>query len=183
MSGPHVEIRAATDDDRYAIRALYRAAFPPRENSQVGALAADLLSASPESGVFSLVAEADRGLVGHVAFSPVHVAGGGADDWLGYIMAPLAVEPREQKQGIGAALIEAGVLALETQGANLLFVYGDPAYYGRFEFSADAAAGYRPPHALEYPFGWQARVLGGAPQAAADVALTCVAALDDPALW
>jgi putative acetyltransferase len=180
MSEP---IRVATHDDRYAIRALYRAAFPAAENRRIAKLAADLLAAPPETGIISLIAETDKGLSGHVAFSPVSRETAATDDCLGYIMAPLAVAPEQQKRGVGAALISAGVRQLEEQGVNLLFVYGDPAYYGKFDFDADAAVGYRPPFALEYPFGWQLRVLGEATPENAAVTLTCVDALNDPALW
>ena len=40
-------------------------------------------------------------------------------------------------------------------GVDILFVYGDPKYYSRFGFSADAAVRYIPPYRLQYPFGWQ----------------------------
>ena len=44
-------------------------------------------------------------------------------------------------------------------GVNVVFVYGDPKYYGKFGFSAEVASAYSPPYELQYPFGWQAVAL------------------------
>ena len=57
----------------------------------------------------------------------------------GYGLAPLAVAPACQKQGIGAALVRQGFTELQALGARGCVVLGDPAYYGRFGFKADPA--------------------------------------------
>lgn len=64
-----------------------------------------------------------------------------------------------------------------------MFVYGDPAYYGRFGFGTAAGAHFVPPFALEHPFGWQARGLREHGATGQTFRLTCVKALCDPALW
>lgn len=79
----------------------------------------------------SLVAEADGQIVGHVAFSSV-VVGDGTENWYG--LGPVAVLPEWQRQGIGQALIERGLVELRTGGAEGCVVLGDPGYYGRFGF-------------------------------------------------
>lgn len=68
-------------------------------------------------------------------------------------------------------------------GVNIVFVYGDPKYYGRFGFSADAAHQYTTPYKLQYPFGWQAILLKAVDIEKSHVAITCVTALGDPKLW
>ncbi|MBO6520543.1 MAG: N-acetyltransferase [Rhodospirillales bacterium] len=80
----------------------------------------------------SLVADVDGEVAGHIAFSPVTVAGA-AGDWLG--LGPLAVDPARQRQGIGTALVEAGLVRLRTRGHGGCVVFGDPAYYRRFGFA------------------------------------------------
>jgi putative acetyltransferase len=132
-----------------------------------------------EHAILSLVAEAGGEVIGHVAFSPVSLDHG--KDWSGYILAPLAVTPAHQGKRLGTALVDSGIRRLAD--ADVLFVYGDPDYYGRFGFDAATAATYQPPHVLEYPFGWQALRLGSRSQAAANGALRCVEPLNDPALW
>lgn len=81
----------------------------------------------------SLVAEED-GVVGHVAFSPVSV-GEVAGSWYG--LGPVSVAPDRQGQGVGKALITAGLDQLRQIGAGGCVVLGDPAYYQRFGFRAD----------------------------------------------
>ena len=79
----------------------------------------------------SLVAEEDGRVVGHVAFSPVTIAGRHCD-WYG--LGPVSVLPKCQRQGIGKALIEAGLHRLRTCGAEGCVLVGDPGYYERFGF-------------------------------------------------
>jgi putative acetyltransferase len=174
-------IRAATSLDREDIRGVYLRAFPEGENQLVATLAANLLDEETDPETIALVAEMGGGVVGHIAFSPVMAATD--KNWLGYILAPLGVAPEYHKVGIGSKLIESGIELLAEKMANVLFVYGDPKYYGRFGFSAEAATRFMPPYELKHPFGWQARVLheGGLHDRA--VRLSCVRSLRDPALW
>lgn len=174
-------IRVATSLDREGIRGVYLCAFPEGENQLVARLAANLLNEETDPETIALVAEVGGEVVGHIAFSPVT-----ADtkmNWLGYILAPLGVKPEYHKVGIGSKLVESGIEQLSRKMADVVFVYGDPKYYGRFGFSAEAAAQFIPPYELKYPFGWQARVLheGGSDDQA--VKLSCVLSLRDPALW
>ena len=79
--------------------------------------------------------------------------------------------------------MENGIEQLANNGANVLLVYGDPKYYGKFGFKPETAAHYLPPYELQYPFGWQAIVLrNGVPHERA-VKISCVAPLRDPELW
>lgn len=174
-------IRDAVPADGNGIRSVYLRAFPEGENQAVATLAVNLLLEGAEPGTFALVAEVDGDIVGHVAFSPVVAAG--RTGWTGYILAPLGVVPGHQKTGIGSQLVERGVELLSRHMANAILVYGDPKYYGRFGFSAEAALRFVAPYELTYPFGWQARVLrdGGPPDGVAS--LSCVPSLRNPALW
>ena len=79
----------------------------------------------------SLVAEQVGQLVGHIAFSPVAITDGSLH-WYG--LAPIAVEPRVQRAGIGSALIEAGLSELRGLGAAGCVVLGEPDFYRRFGF-------------------------------------------------
>lgn len=83
----------------------------------------------------SLVAVMDDAVVGHIAFSPVTFADA-SPEISAYGLAPLAVSPEYQNQGIGTALVRAGLELLEQAGANIIVVLGDPAYYSRFGFQA-----------------------------------------------
>lgn len=79
----------------------------------------------------SLVAEIDRQIVGHIAFSPVTISDG-TTDWYG--LGPISVLPDYQRQGIGKALINEGLSLLKNKGAQGCALVGDPSYYQRFGF-------------------------------------------------
>lgn len=133
-------IRAETASDSTVIRSVTEAAFLGAEHSSgtEGAIVDALRDAGALT--LSLVAEQDGAMVGHVAFSPVRI--GGRDlGWFG--LGPVSVLPSLQRGGIGKTLIEAGLEQLRQRGASGCVVLGDPAYYGRFGFTAD--------HELHYP--------------------------------
>ncbi|MVA34115.1 GNAT family N-acetyltransferase [Agrobacterium vitis] len=86
--------------------------------------AADALS-------ISLVAVADRDVVGHLAFSSVTIDGVHSG-WFG--LGPVSVLPDRQGQGIGSGLIENGLSRLKRWGAKGCVVLGAPSLYRRFGF-------------------------------------------------
>lgn len=176
-----MDIRVATSFDTDAIRGVYLSAFPLGEREFVSELAIKMLSEETSSQTNSLVAETEGAVIGHVAFSPVIMDNKGKLQ--GYILSPLGVHPDYQKRGIGSKLIKSGMQQLSTMGVNILFVYGDPQFYNRFGFSADAAVPYTPPFQLQYPFGWQAIVLHECSIENSPIRLACVSSLCDPRLW
>lgn len=176
-----MRIRIATRQDADAVRSVHLAAFPEGEGEIISKLAVDLLSEETTPLTVSLVADADGVAVGHVAFSPVAIDS--TVSIQGYILAPLAVKPDHQKRRIGSLLVESGMQRLSDMRVGILFVYGDPKYYGRFGFSVEAAEGYVPPYALRYPFGWQGIVLRDSGAEGSPARISCVTSLSDPALW
>ena len=176
-----ISIRNATKADSGTIREVHLRAFPEAEAELVATLAVDLLGETTSPETISLVAEIDGSVAGHIAFSPVSVDARG--QFTGYILGPLGIKPEYQKRRIGSKLIEAGLARLSEEGVDLVFVYGDPAYYTRFGFRAETAARYLPPYPLQYPFGWQAQALSGEGPTGQTVKISCVASLRDPALW
>ena len=77
-------------------------------------------------------------MVGHILFShlPIVAASGVI---AGAALAPVAVLPPFQRQGIGSALIHAGLRDCAELGSEAVVVLGHPAYYPRFGFSATLA--------------------------------------------
>jgi|SRR6056297_681890 len=176
-----MNIRIATSRDQAAVKAVHIAAFPEDEGETVAQLAADLLAEKAAAETLSLAYEDDGSVVGHIAFSPVFLED--SDGFSGYILAPLGVSPQCQKGGVGKKLVEHGLRRLSEIGVNVVFVYGDPDYYGRFGFRADAASRYNAPYPLQYPFGWQALVLDEPAVAGSAVTISCVESLSDPGFW
>ena len=176
-----MHIRVATSLDIEAIREVHLCAFSKGEKQEVSALAVELLREDANPSTISLVAEAGGAVVGHVAFSPVTINDN--ESWIGYILSPLGVKPEYQKRQIGSNLITSGIERLSKKGVNVVFVYGDPQYYGKFGFTVEAASRYSPPYELQYPFGWQAISLNKNVFITEPVELSCVAPLNDPDLW
>lgn len=174
-------IRAATKLDRDNIRQVHLRAFSGDEAQVVATLASNLLSEETSPETLAWVAEIDGTVVGHIAFSPVTFDT--HKTLKGYILAPLGVMPEYQKRSIGSDLITVGIEQLSKQGINVLFVYGDPKYYGKFGFKATTATHYLPPYELQYPFGWLAIAINAERSAERTVKISCVMSLRDPALW
>jgi putative acetyltransferase len=133
-SAMQVAIRDEGAADVAAIRDLTAAAFAPMAFSDGTEPA--IIDALRDTGdlVLSLVAEAEGAVVGHVAFSPVRI-GGVHGGWFG--LGPIAVLPGLQRQGIGRALIAAGLARLRDWGAQGCALIGDPGYYGQMGFRSD----------------------------------------------
>lgn len=176
-----MKIRSATRDDEDAVRSVHLSAFPEREGKIISKLAVDLLFEKTAPPVISLVSEVDGIVVGHVSLSPVWMRD--TRELLGYILAPLAVCPGYQKRGIASQLIRSGIGRLSETGSDILLVYGDPGFYGRFGFSVDAAQCYTPPYQLQYSFGWQGMALGDFEARTTAVRISCVSSLRNPAFW
>ncbi|MEM9618944.1 MAG: N-acetyltransferase [Pseudomonadota bacterium] len=143
----NLKIRESRPNDVALIEKLYPDAFPDEDLLPV---VRELLKEAPS--VLSLVGIADKVLAGHVIFTPCSIAG--RDDKVA-LLAPLAVAPAWQRQGVGDAIVKTGLQRLENAGVAHVFVLGDPAYYGRFGFAPDESVA--PPYPLpeEWRSAWQ----------------------------
>jgi putative acetyltransferase len=87
----------------------------------------------------SLVAE-DDGVVGHILFTPVVIESAGRQVH-GMGLAPMAVLPDRQRQGVGSRLVKQGLDILRERGCPFVVVIGHPEYYPRFGFSPASGHG------------------------------------------
>lgn len=131
MSAPDVLIRNEAPKDYAVISDVTERSFRPlgfdtlNEPFVIEALrAAGALSVS-------LVAEFDSRVIGHIAFSPASISDG-TPGW--YALGPVSVLPEYQRQGIGRALIWAGLERLKSIGARGCCLVGHPEYYGKVGF-------------------------------------------------
>ncbi len=123
--------------DAASVRALLVKAFG-------GALEAELVERLRRDGdiVLSLVAtDSHDAVVGYVAFARLVVDSEGRRiPAIGLV--PLAVRPDLQRCGIGRLLVQNGLERLRDRAEGILFVLGDPAYYGRFGFDVVGARAF-----------------------------------------
>jgi putative acetyltransferase len=83
--------------------------------------------------LLSLVAEDGNRVVGHILFSPAVIDGSGRKiEGMG--LAPMAVLPDRQRQGIGSDLVKRGLEILRDRGCPFVIVLGHPGFYPRFGF-------------------------------------------------
>jgi putative acetyltransferase len=91
----------------------------------------------------SLVATVDDRIVGHILFSLIELVG--SETWQVLGLAPLAVHPTFQKQGIGSALVRVGLEQAEAMPYPLAIVLGHPPFYTRFGFVPSTQYGITSP--------------------------------------
>jgi len=173
-------IRNSKSNDESDILNIHLSAFGETEGKEVAELASNLLHESTEYSILSFVSEDNGSLIGHVIFSEVRFLNCALN---AYILALLAVIPNYQKRKVGSSLIEHGINILSSKGVEIVFVYGDPAYYSRFGFSTDHSKLFVPPYKLQYSFGWQIKQLKGCILPSAPISLLCVQSLMKPELW
>ncbi len=104
-----------------------------------------------EGLTFSAVARVDGRVVGHVAYSPLSLGGLAVDPPV-LALAPVAVLPDMQRQGIGSKLVRWSLEELRRRMIPGVIVLGEPEFYGRFGFVAATAFSIRCP--FEVPAGY-----------------------------
>lgn len=92
--------------------------------------------------ILSLVAEVDHKIVGHIFFSPVKIDER-PEIAHGMGLAPMAVLPGYQEQGIGMQLIREGIRMLKEQGVPFIVVLGHAAYYPKSGFEPASKHGLK----------------------------------------
>ncbi|HEY4761134.1 MAG TPA: N-acetyltransferase [Thermoguttaceae bacterium] len=131
--------RKENEKDISAIHSLIKAAFGQKNE-------ADLVDALRKAGALTLSAVAVQNceIVGHIAFSPVTIES--SDKSFDALrLAPMAVRPDCQRQGIGTGLIRWSLDECRRMGHGVVIVLGHPEYYSRFGFTSAAARGIQCP--------------------------------------
>jgi predicted N-acetyltransferase YhbS len=177
-----MDIRLSSPDDESLIRGVHEAAFGPEQGPEIADLAVALLYDPTAQPLLSLFSCGGDRPTGHVLFTRVRV---GQDAVPGQILAPLAVLPSLQNQGIGTRLVEHGLELLREEGCRLVFTLGDPAYYRRFGFQPAGRLGFEAPYPIpdEHADAWMVLELVEGTLGRVRGLVHCANALNDPRHW
>ena len=136
-------IREALNLDLDNVLSVERAAFGSDEEAN---LVRDLIGDTSAKPIVSLLAIQDDQAVGHILFTKARLEP--ETPLLISILAPLAVVPDSQKQGIGGKLIEYGLQVLSESMVDLVFVLGHPGYYPSYGFKPAGNLGFNAPYPI-----------------------------------
>ncbi|MGD9658615.1 MAG: GNAT family N-acetyltransferase [Methylocystis sp.] len=128
-------LREESAEDHPAIRELLTAAF---ERSGE----AELVDALRKEGdlVFGCVAAEDDLIVGYAALSRMRAP------FPALGLGPVAVAAAHRRRGVASALARWSLARAQKERWRAIFVLGDGAFYGRFGFRAELAAGFGSPY-------------------------------------
>ncbi|GAA4229944.1 GNAT family N-acetyltransferase [Sagittula marina] len=138
---------------------FFQEVFSASEGSAAGAVIGDLVHdllelTDGEVHVFRSFRE--RNLIAACLFSPLRFP---EDPRRVVLLSPVAVEPEEQRTGVGTAMLRDALSAVHSEGADVAVTYGDPAFYHRVGFEPITTENVQPPQALSMPHGWLGQVL------------------------
>jgi putative acetyltransferase len=139
MASTDIVVRTERLADQAAVGEIHRLAFRrPNEAKLVEAL-----RRSPGYiPKLSLIADRDGRVVGHILFTRVQITDANRQTPT-LSLAPMAVLPEYQRQGIGSALVRSGLEAARKLGHRHVVVLGHPEYYPRFSFVVASVKGLR----------------------------------------
>ena len=180
-----MKIRESVESDLTRVLSVQLQAFGEKEGHEVAGLVDDLLKDPTAKPALSLVAIENNQVVGYILFTHSNVIDA-IKPVSSVILAPLAVIPDRQNQGVGSQLIEQGLKKLSKSGVEMVFVLGHPEYYPRHGFKHAGDLGFR----ATYPIpeknanAWMVKELAvGSIAKAGGGKVLCAKAMDKPEYW
>jgi putative acetyltransferase len=132
-----IRVREENPEDHDQIRYVNDLAFKCPDEGRI----VDQIRAKQKE-IISLVALIDEKIVGHILFSPV-VINCDQKSIKGMGLAPMAVLPEYQKQGIGTTMVKEGLRKLQERKYPFVIVVGHAEYYPRFGFERASKYGLK----------------------------------------
>ena len=175
-----MNIRQTTQADLKDIMFVEKAAF--KRDEEVN-LTVDLLVDPSAKPLLSLMAYVENQPVGHVLFTKGTLTNN-PDVTLSFL-APLAVIPKFQRQGIGGALINRGVKILTKANVDLIFLLGHPNYYPKFGFKPASKFGFEPTYPIpsEVADAWMVKALKPNIIGRFSGKVICCDTMNNPEIW
>ena len=179
-----VLIRKAIRSDMEKVEDLIVSAFGEIEGSQIVVLVSNLLADKSAYPLFSLVATVEESIVGYILFTSTIIEYSDHTN-CSAILAPLAVLPEFQSQGIGAQLVTRGLNQLMAVGIDIVFVLGYPEYYTKYGFSPAGRLGYEAPYPIadKDADAWMVRSCFPDQVERVNRKVVCADSLNNPGYW
>ena len=137
-----IEIRQENQKDYEEVYMVVKTAFEMAEHSDGNEqdLVVDLRNSDSFIPELSLVAVKEDKIVGYILFTKIKI-----ENHEEIALAPLAVLPEYQKQGIGSMLIEQGHKIAKQLGYHYSIVLGSENYYPKFGYIPATQYGIQAP--------------------------------------
>lgn len=144
---PAVEICVYSSDPHDGIRKVHEQAFGRKDEAD---LVDTLLSSDALISDLSIIAILDGRVVGHILYTRVDIvndqdASNSSKGNYAIALAPLAILPEFQKQGIGKLLMTESIAKADKNGHGIIIVLGHPEYYPKFGFEPASQFGMSSP--------------------------------------
>jgi putative acetyltransferase len=176
-----MQIREASESDLDDVLNVERLAFG---NDKEAGLVRGLLDDASANPVLSLLAFDGDQAVGHILFTSARLTKSQNTPPIA-LLAPLAVVPDAQRQGVGGKLIARGLQLLSQSRVGLVFVLGHPEYYPRHGFEPAGCLGFEAPYPIpdEHANAWMVQALRPDVIGCVSGKVICADALNKPEHW
>ena len=158
---------------------VFSASEGESEGSIIGNLVSNLVTKTKKDDLIGCVVRDGESIIGCIFFSRFIVPNGQC----AFILSPVAISTGVQGSGIGQQLIHYGLDHLKSLRVDLVFTYGDPAFYSKTNFNQISENLIKAPFKLSQPAGWLAQSLDGKAVPAMQGATKCVEALSHQKYW
>ena len=149
------------------------------EGETIGSLVSDLIITTDERDIVGFVAVLEEEIVGCIFFSRLTLP----SEKIAFILSPVAIATEQQGKGMGQQLIRYGIEYLKSKDVDLVFTYGDPAFYSKVSFQQISEDIVKAPLKLTQPEGWLAQSLKNGVIDAIEGSSECVRALNKQEYW
>ena len=178
-----MQIRPTKESDLHDVLLVEKAAFGTEEGQEIADLVNDLLGDPSAMPILSLIAIKENQVIGHILFTKAIIDSNHSISAV--ILAPLAVIPAAQSQGVGGQLINEGLKCLSESGVDLVFVLGHPEYYPRHGFKPASILGFNAPYPIqqEHADAWMVKELRSGVIGSVSGKVQCSDVLNQPEHW
>jgi len=179
-----VQIRPTKESDLHDVLLIHKAAFGNENGQEMADLVNGLLIDPSAMPILSLIAIKDNQAIGHILFTKAQIIDSN-QSISAVILAPLAVIPAAQSQGVGGQLINEGLKRLSESCVDLVFVLGHPEYYPRHGFKKASILGFDAPYPIpqEHADAWMVQELRSGVIGSVSGKVQCSDVLNQPEHW